>query len=428
MTKNRRKIQTKLIQSESLKLSYLLRDSVKSITYLLGRFPCVVVLGARQVGKSTLLGQVLPESKVFDLERPSVFQRVHNDPELFIQETPRPLLIDEAQLSTELFKALRVEIDKNRRVMGQFLLTGSSSPQLLQNISESLAGRVAIFELDPLTWHEAVNPLVENKLLQEDFTNPEQLKQRQPAVSKAELLQLCLHGAYPEPYLGRSDHQYWSLWMENYIKTYVERDVRALFPQLNLQSFRRFVQMMAYASGNLINYSDFARSLDISQPTIKHYFEIAEGTFLWRRITSYATNTKKRMVKMPKGHLRDTGLINYFLRINDVDDLKSHPQFGRIWETFIIEQLIRSFNNRLEKVDYCYYRTQNQAEIDLVLQGKFGVIPIEIKSGSYTEKKQLKTLTKFIEENNCPFGLVINNGDEIFKMTDKIYQLPAIYL
>jgi len=385
-------------------------------------------LGARQVGKSTLLGQVFPEAQVFDLERQSIFQRVNSDPELFLQETPRPLLVDEAPLSAGLFKALRVEIDKNRRVMGQFLLTGSSSPQLLQNISESLAGRVAIFELDPLTWHEAVSQSGDNKLLLEDFTNPEQLKQRQPAMSKAELLQLCLHGCYPEPYLGRGDRQYWSLWMENYVKTYVERDVRGLFPQLNLQSFRRFVQMMAYASGNMINYSDFARSLDVSQPTIKHYFEIAEGMFLWRRLSSYAGSSKKRIVKMPKGHLRDTGLINYFLRINDVDDLKSHPQFGRIWEVFIIEQIIRSCNNHLQQIDYSYYRTQNQQEIDFILQGKFGLIPIEIKSGSYTENKQLKTLTKFIEENNCPFGLVINNGDEVFKMTDKIYQLPAIYL
>ena len=404
------------------------RESAKSITYLLTRFPCVVVLGARQVGKSTLLGQVFPKVQVFDLGRQSIFQRVDNDPELFLQETPRPLLVDEAQLSVGLFKALRVEIDKNRRVMGQFLLTGSCSPQLLQNISESLAGRVAIFELDPLTWHEAVSQSVDNKLLLEDFTNPEQLKQRQPAMSKSELLQLCLHGSYPEPYLGRGDRQYWSLWMENYVKTYVERDVRGLFPQLNLQSFRRFVQMMAYASGNLINYSDFARSLDVSQPTVKHYFEIAEGTFLWRRLSSYAASSKKRIVKMPKGHLRDTGLINYFLRINDVDDLKSHPQFGRIWEVFIIEQLIRSCNNHLQQIDYSYYRTQNQQEIDFILQGEFGLIPIEIKSGSYTENKQLKTLTKFIEENNCPFGLVINNGDEVFKMTDKIYQLPAIYL
>ncbi len=404
------------------------RESCESISYLLNRFPCVVVLGARQVGKSTLLGQILPKTKVFDLDKQADFQRINNDPALFLQETDRPVVVDEAQLSPDFFKALRVEIDHHRQKKGQFLLTGSSSPQLLQNISESLAGRVAIFELDPMTWHEVFDQANKVTTLVDDFSNPNQLKQRQPQLSKVQLLELCLHGGYPEPVLGRDDRQYWSLWMENYVKTYVERDVRSLFPQLNLQSFRRFVQMMAHASGTLINYSDFARSLDVSQPTIKHYFEIAEGTFLWRRLSSFSANTKKRIVKMPKGHLRDTGLINYFLKIHSVDELKSHPQYGRIWETFIIEQLIRSFNNKLQQIDYGYYRTQNKAEIDLIFHGKFGVVPIEIKSGSITEKKQLRTLTQFIEENNCPFGLLINNGDEVYKMTDKIYQLPAIYL
>jgi len=115
---------------------------------------------------------------------------------------------------------------------------------------------------------------------------------------------------------------------------------------------------------------------------------IAEGAFLWRRLESFGTNTKKRLVKMPKGHLRDTGLITRFLKIYTADDLKAHPQFGRIWEIFITEQLIRSFNNKIKQVSPYFYRTQNKAEIDLVLEGKFGIVPIEIKSGSTTEKSK----------------------------------------
>ena len=131
---------------------------------------------------------------------------------------------------------------------------------------------------------------------------------------------------------------------------------------------------------------------------------------------------------MPKGHLRDTGLINYFLRIQSIDDLKGHPQFGRIWEVFISEQIIRHFKNRIEEIEYYYYRTHNQAEIDLIIESRHGLIPVEIKSGSATSKKQLKTLENFILDYNCPFGLLINNGDEIFKLSKNIYQLPAIYL
>ena len=407
-------------------MSYIKRSVSESIAYLLKNFPCVVILGARQVGKSTLLHHLLPNAPFFDLERTTDYQRIETDPELLLQETSRPLVIDEAQLSSSLFKALRVEIDRNRHQPGQFLLSGSSSPQLLKNISESLAGRVAIVELEPLDWQESLTRNTPDLILA--LEQPETLKVLQPNFTKRELLELCLYGGYPEPFQKRHDPKLHRLWMENYVKTYVERDIRALFPTLKLDAYRRFVQMLAYASGEIINASNFARSLDVSQPTIQHYLEIVEGTFLWRKLPSYQKNASKRIVKMPKGQLRDTGLINYFLRLQFTDDLKAHPQFGRIWETFISEQVIRHFKNQLEHIEYYYYRTHNQAEIDLILETSAGIIPIEIKSGFTASKRQIKTLERFVEEYHCPFGLLINNGDEIFKLSSRVYQLPAIYL
>jgi predicted AAA+ superfamily ATPase len=406
-------------------MSGLRRNITESINYLLNNFPCVVILGARQVGKSTLLKQILPNASFFDLERDADFQRINNDPELLLQETNRPTIFDEAQISASLFKALRVEIDKNRDQAGQFLLSGSSSPQLLKHISETLAGRVAIVELDPFQWQEGLKknyPDLITALYETDF------KSLQPNFNKRELLELCLYGGYPEPFLKRHDSKFFRLWMENYIKTYIERDIRALFPNLQLDVYKRFVQMLAYASGEIINNSNFARSLDVSQPTIKNYLDIIEGTFLWRKIPSYQKNLTKRIIKMPKGYLRDTGLINYFLRIQTVNDLKSHPQFGRIWEIFISEQLIRHFKNNIENIEYFYYRTHNQTEIDLIIETQIGLIPIEIKSGLSSSKRQIQTLQRFIDEQHCPFGLLINNGDEIFKLSKNIYQLPAIYL
>jgi predicted AAA+ superfamily ATPase len=406
-------------------MSGLKRNITESINYLLNNFPCVVILGARQVGKSTLLKQILPNASFFDLERDADFQRINNDPELLLQETNRPIIFDEAQISASLFKALRVEIDKNRDQAGQFLLSGSSSPELLKHISETLAGRVAIVELEPFQWQEGLKknyPDLITALSEEEFQS------LQPNFNKRELLELCLYGGYPEPFLKRDDTKFFRLWMENYIKTYVERDIRALFPSLQLDVYKRFVQMLAYASGEIINNSNFARSLDVSQPTIKNYLNIIEGTFLWRKIPSYQKNLTKRIIKMPKGYLRDTGLINYFLRIQTVNDLKSHPQFGRIWEIFISEQLIRHFKNKIENIEYFYYRTHNQAEIDLIIETQTGLIPIEIKSGFSSSKRQIQTLQRFIEEHHCPFGLLINNGDEIFKLSQNIYQLPAIYL
>lgn len=407
-------------------MSYRNRAISDSVDYLLQHFPAVVVLGARQVGKSTLIRHLLPEAPFFDLERDSDFQRVNDDPGLLLQEINKPVIFDEAQLSPNLFRALRVAIDQQRDHPGQFLLSGSSSPQLLKQISETLAGRVAVVELDPLSWHEIKEGKANDVVAA--LAEPEQMTELQPLLSRRELLTLCLYGGYPEPVLKYDDGKFYRLWMENYLKTYIERDIRALFPQLNLDAYKRFIQMLAFSSGEMINASNFARSLDVSQPTIRKYFEIVEGTFLWRRIPSYQKNVRKRIVKMPKGHLRDTGLINYFLRLHNSDDMQAHPQFGRIWETFISEQLIRHFKNRIESIDYYYYRTQNQAEVDLILETDDGLIPIEIKAGSVTGKRQIIALEQFIKEHNCRYGVVINNGEEIFKLTPSVYQLPAIYL
>ncbi|MEZ5454343.1 MAG: ATP-binding protein [Thiothrix sp.] len=406
-------------------MSYLCRDVEPSIHYLLQHFPAVVVLGARQVGKSTLLRHTLPDAPFFDLEKDSDFQRVNDDPTLLLQEINRPVVFDEAQLSANLFRALRVAIDQQRDQPGQFLISGSSSPHLLRHISETLAGRVAMIELDGLMWHEVLGRKGNDILAA--LANPSLFRELKPVTDKQELLSLCLHGGYPEPVLKSADKKFFRLWMENYLKTYVERDIRALFPQLNLDAYKRFVQMLAFASGEMINTSNFARSLDVSQPTIKNYLEIVEGTFLWRHIPSYQKNTTKRLVKMPKGHLRDTGLINYLLRIQTEGDMKAHPQFGRIWETFVIEQVIRHFRNALERTSFHYYRTQNQAEIDLIIETDNGLIPVEIKAGSVTAKRQLVALEQFIQEHQCPYGLVINNGDEVFKLSAKVYQVPAVY-
>lgn len=411
-------------------MSAIKREIIESINYLLANFPAVVVLGARQVGKSTLIKQVLPKAVFFDLEKDSDYRRINDDAQLLLQEVNRPIIFDEAQLSANLFKALRVCIDENRSQNGQFLLSGSSSPHLLKYISETLAGRVAIVELNPFSWGE-LNESKSNDLFSA-LADESILVKLKPTVSKQKLLTLCLYGGYPEPVLKQIDKKpnkkFYRLWMENYLRTYVERDIRALFPQLNFDAYKRFIQMLAFSSGEMINASNFARSLDVSQPTIKNYLEIVAGTFLWRKIPPYLKNVKKRIVKMPKGHLRDTGLINYLLRINNENDLKGHPHFGRIWESFITEQIIKYFNNHIEHITCYYYRTHNQAEIDLILETNAGLIPIEIKSGSVTRKKQLITLESFVKEHNCRFGIIINNGDKIYKLSETIYQLPAIYL
>jgi predicted AAA+ superfamily ATPase len=402
------------------------RNIIKEIHYLLSQFPIVAILGARQVGKSTLLKQILPKASFFDLENEADLKRIEIDATLFLQEVQTPIIIDEAQFLPKLFSALRVAVDKNRNTPGQFLLSGSSSPELLNNISETLAGRVAVVELNGFSWQEAFKNPVLN--LPEVLKDASKLTTLKPNFSKKQLLDLCFYGSYPEPFLKHKDNKFFSLWMQNYIKTYVDRDVRRLFPTLNIDNYKRFVQMLAFSSGDMINAARFANALGTSQPTITKYLAIIEQTFLWRKLPAYENNHLKSLIKTPKGHLRDTGLINHFLHLKTPDDMKSHPQFGQIWESFIIEQIIRHFDNQLQDADFSYYRTKNGAEIDLIIAFNNQIIPIEIKVASTYKKSHIQNLNKFINQHNCPFGLLINNGDTVFKISKNVYQIPAVCL
>ena len=320
-----------------------------------------------------------------------------------------------------------MKIDEDRGVNGRFLLSGSSSPQLLNNVSESLAGRVAILEVPCLTWGEAFERK-ESRFYSLLEGSPEDLYKLKANYTINELFELCFYGLYPEPFLKRNDDKFFKAWQDNYFRTYIERDIRSLFPNLELDAYRKLIMMLAQSSGDIIKYSEFAASLGVSEPTVKKYLDIAEGTFIWSSLKAFDKNSKKRLIKMPKGYLRDTLLINHSYKLNDIDQMLSRPNFGSIWETFIIEQIHKNLLNLLPRPSFCYYRTQNKAEIDLVIETSKSLIPVEIKTSSSFKKDHILNMKKFMEEYQCKFGLLINNGSEIREIAEKIYQIPAIYL
>lgn len=404
-------------------VSRFLLDKIKTS---LENFPCVVLIGARQVGKTTLLKQVLPEANYYDLEKESDYKIISADTEYFLSQANTTLVIDEAQILPKLFNALRVEIDNERDKKGRFLLSGSSSPELLKNISESLAGRIAIINIPSFDWHEALKNNESD--FGKDIFDIEKLKKLKTQTKKNELMELILHGTYPEAFLNRSNKDFYYSWQENYIKTYIERDIRSLFPNLNLHAYKRFISMLAFSSGEIMNKAKFASALDISEPTVNQYLEIVEGTFLWQRLASFQSNKKKTLIKAPKGYLKDTGLINYFLKITSSDQLMSHPNFGLIWEVFIIEQIQKSLNRNQNNISSYFYRSKNKVEVDLVLESPEGLLPIEIKSGTSTDIRKLSHLKRFIDEYDCKYGILINNGDKVVQLSEKIIQIPAIYL
>ena len=397
----------------------------KLLFELLEFFPCVAVVGVRQCGKTTLLQHLASPWELFDLEKGSDFEIISRDPDLFLRLHPNQVAIDEAQILPELFASLRVAIDADRKQPGRFIITGSSSPELISSISESLAGRVAILELAPFTFGETqriltpgIARLISSQAAIQDYqalTIPKDILQTQHDY--------WFRGGYPEPWV-KNNPRFTNLWMQNYVQTYLNRDILQLFPGLNRQKFNLFLQMLRNVSGTIINYSNVARILGVSQPTAREYFHIAHGTFIWRHIPPYDKNSTKRIIKHPKGYLRDTGLLHFLLHLQSVNDLLAHPVMGHSWEAMVIEEILRGLNSLGISYDYYYYRTSGGAEVDLILDGEFGLLPIEIKYGQKVNLRELRGINDFIKEHKCRYGLVINNDQRVHLYNDRLIGVP----
>ncbi len=410
-------------------MTALKRNLENKIDELLGFFPVVIILGVRQCGKTTLARMLRPEWRYFDLERAKDFDFITRDFDFFLKEHPHSIIIDEAQRFPALFQELRGVIDRDRQRKNRFLLTGSSSLELLKNVSETLAGRVGIVELGTFKTNETYAKELPGfyKIFEQKLGDAaiNFLKNLEPAVSHDQVMNAFLKGGYPEPVLERNEH-FHNVWMENYFQTYVQRDIRTLFPRLDLIKYQRFVSMLTALSGTIINRSQVGRSLDISEKSVRDYLAIAEGSYIWRNLSSHEANASKSVVKMPKGNFRDSGLANFIQRVNSRDQLLSYPNVGAGFEAFITEEIIKGIQSlSVTNWKYHYFRTKNGAEIDLIIEGPFGILPIEIKLGSMVKKRQLQTLKNFIHTNNLALGILVNNGDHVELVADKIIQLPA---
>jgi len=389
-------------------------------------FPCVGIIGPRQCGKTTLL-QTLPKAwKHIDLERTSDFQLVARDAELFLRLNSRQVAIDEAQFLPELFSALRVAIDEEREKPGRFVITGSSSPYLLRSISETLAGRIGVIEMAPLSWTEVYrqdSPVLAQMLIDRKASGADLVEALKFRGDLASSHDFWFRGGYPEPWTKDSE-RFQATWMDQYIRTYLYRDVGRLFPGLDQVRFQQFLQMLGSLSGTIVNISEVGRALGVSQPTARDYFEIAHGTFIWRRVPPYEKDATKRIVKHSKGYLRDSGLLHHVLRIPDLDALLSHPQMGNSWEGMVLEEILKQLNGIGAGYDYYFYRTAAGAEVDLVIEGDFGLIPIEIKYAQAIDSRQLRSLRNFVDERGCRLGVVINNDRTPQRYDEKVVGIP----
>jgi predicted AAA+ superfamily ATPase len=380
----------------------ILRKARPHLRLLARQFPAVLLLGARQCGKTTLAKSLVKGGRYFDFERFADLQVFAADIELALRQFAAgpPLILDEAQTLPALFPELRAFIDEHRRLKGRYFLLGSVSPDLLKSISESLAGRVGIFELTPFLYSE----LMRRKNFRLDT--------------------LWLRGGFPEAFLART-HRGWQAWQENYIRTFIERDIARHKLPLSATEMRRLITMIAHSHGGILNASELGRSLGYSYHTIQNALDVLEGYFLSRRLRPYHANLSKRLVKSPKLYLRDSGILHHLLGISTMEHLLTSPARGNSFEGFMIEQLIALESLERLGTGFYYFRTQTGIEIDLILDRGQERIGCEFKAGAAVGPEDWRHLKAGIDDGVIHRGIVIYNGTRAFNASAKISIIPA---
>jgi predicted AAA+ superfamily ATPase len=369
-------------------LELTIRESLK-------KYPVVGILGSRQTGKTTLAKEIQStfnkKAVYLDLELPSDLNKLV-DPELYLSQfTDDLVIIDEIQRIPSLFPIIRALVD-HKRTAGRFLILGSASPELIKQASESLAGRIIYHELTPFTLQETGFRKIEN---------------------------LWLRGGYPESYLAKKDEDSYQ-WREAFIKTYLEMDIPQLGIRVPALQLRRFWTMLAHSHGGLWNASKIGGSLDRSAPTVRHYLDILQETFIVRQLQPYHSNLKKRLIKSPKVYVRDTGLLHTLLRIRELDDLQGHPSIGGSWEGFVIEQIIGAIPLVWQAY---FFRTNAGAEIDLLLiDAKNRPVAVEIKYS--LSPAVTRGFWNAYNDLGCKRGFVVYPGDETYPIGHNVFVLP----
>ena len=360
----------------------------------LNRSPVTAILGPRQCGKTTLAREVARSraATFFDMERPADRSRLEA-PELSLRSLKGLIVIDEIQRQPGLFNLLRVLADR-RPLPARFLILGSASPDLVKGVSETLAGRVAFVDMGGFSLEEAGGTRLER---------------------------LWLRGGFPRSYLARNPADSFS-WREDFVRTFLERDIPQLGFQIPAEHLRRFWSMTAHYHAQIWNGSEIAGSLGVAHTTVARYLDLLCGAFVLRRIPPWHVNLGKRLVKSPKVYVRDSGLLHYFLGIHDRHDLLGHPKLGASWEGLVLEELLRVASER----DIHFYSTYSGAELDFVVRSGGGLIGFEAK------RSEAPTLTKsmrvVLDDLRLKHLFVVYPGPARFPLHKNVTAIPMAAL
>lgn len=332
---------------------YYKREIETALREAVAEFRVVVLTGARQTGKSTLLEHLFKKShRYVSLDDSRALRLAQEDPDLFFEQYPPPLILDEIQYAPELLSPIKLRVDRTQK-KGQFLLTGSQQFTMMRNLQETLAGRAALFQLLPMS-------LAEGR-----------------AVSRTYRYR-ALIGSYPELVVPGKHHP--ERWYSSYLATYIEKDVQPHYQIEKIAHFRDFVFLLATRCSQLLNYSALSSDLGVSMPAVKSWVRILEVSQIIYLLRPYYVNLGSRIVKSPKVYFCDTGFLNYLLGNKEKNALTHGTQAGVLFENFVIQEVLKRYLNRGKSAPIFYYRTNNGLEVDLIVEEKAGVIrPCEIK-------------------------------------------------
>jgi predicted AAA+ superfamily ATPase len=341
------------------------RQTKKSIGEACGARPAILLTGARQTGKSSLLQKMFPDAAYVTLDHVPSAAEAEANPDRFLDRFSGPVILDEVQYAPSLFRELKIRIDENRAAHGRWILTGSQRFSLMQKAGESLAGRISVLQLETLSAKEL----------------------RECGRFSKKTIEDCLwKGGYPE--LWSNPKLTAQMFYEDYIQTYLEKDLRTILNVSNLRDFRRFIQLCAARTGQLLNYADISKDTGVSAPTIKSWISVLEASGIIYLLPPFFANIGKRLIKAPKLYFSDTGLLSHLLNIPDEDSYCRSPYHGAIWENFVFTELVKTLQ-AVPGRTLSFYRDQNGVEIDFIIERSGKLYLIEAKSAERVDPRKL---------------------------------------
>jgi uncharacterized protein len=370
----------------------IIREAQKKLMQLANSFKAIAVIGPRQSGKTTLVKNTFPDKPYFSLENPDIRNFASEDPRGFLQSISNGAILDEIQRVPSLFSYLQEVLD-NTKIKGLFILTGSNNFLLQENISQSLAGRVAYLNLLPFT----VSELETLNYIPQTYE------------------ELMFKGFYPPIY----DQNIAPLdWISNYIKTYIERDVRQIKNVTDLLIFEKFMRVLAGRTGQELNLSAISDDVGVDLKTIQSWIGILESSFIIYLLKPHFQNFNKTIVKRPKVYFYDTGLVCSFLRISNFLQLENYPLKGAIFETMVVIEMVKKFTNRGLPVNLYYWRDKTGREVDVIIDDSNVLIPVEIKSGKTINADYFKNLKYWNRLSKLNKAVVIYSGEQEQQRSD----------